>query len=58
MKVFENREEPFKKEDKTYYVRDDNNRSRLDNRRNDMRVRGYVRSDSYPKFFRTASKNK
>ena len=48
MKVVENREESFKKESKTYYVRDDNNRSRYDNWRNDLRSRGYVRLDSHP----------
>ena len=41
----------------TYYVRDENNRSRIDNWRNDMRAKRYVRYDAYPKFFRTASKN-
>ena len=44
MKVSENREEPFKKEDKTFYVRDDNNRARIDKCRNDLRAKGYVRS--------------
>ena len=57
MKVVQNIEEPFKKESKTYYIRDDNDRSRYDNWRNDLRTRGYVRSDSHPKFFRTTSKN-
>ena len=42
MKVSENREEPFKKEDKTFFVRDDNNRSRIDKSRNNMRAKGYV----------------
>ena len=57
IKVAENREEPFKKEGKTVYVKNENNRSKIDNWRNDMRARGYVRSDSYLKFFRTVSKN-
>ena len=57
MKDAENCQEPFKKVNKTFYVRNDDNRSRNDNWRNDLRSRGYVRSDSYPKFFRIASKN-
>ena len=40
MKVVENREEPFKKENNTYYVRHDNKKSRLDNWRNYMIARG------------------
>ena len=57
MKVVENKEEPFKKENRTYFVRDENNRSRYDDWRKDLSSRGYVRSDSYPNFFRTQSKN-
>ena len=39
MKVVDNREKPFKKENKTYYVRNnDDNGSRYDNWRNDLRV--------------------
>ena len=54
MKVVENREEPFKNENTTYYIRNtDNNRSRKDN----WKSKGFVRSDSHPRFFRTASKN-
>ena len=43
MKVIENRDEPFKKESKAYFVRDENNRSRYDDWRKDMRSKGYVR---------------
>ena len=57
MKVVENREELFKKESKTYFVRDENNRSRYNDWRRDLNARGYVRSDSHPNFFRTYSKN-
>ena len=58
MKVVENREEPFKKENTTYYIRNtEDNRSRMDNWRNDLKSKGFVRSDSNPRFFRTASKN-
>ena len=57
MKVVENHEEPDKEESKTYHVRNDDNRSRYDNWRNDLKTRGYVRLDSYPKFFKTASRN-
>ena len=63
MKVAKNREEPFKKkgstttyyqEDTTYYVwNTDDNRSRKDN----WKPKSYVRSDSRPGFFRTASRN-
>ena len=57
MKAAENCQEPFKKVNKTFYVRNDDNRSRNDNWRNDLRSRRYVGLDSYPKFFRTTSKN-
>ena len=54
MKVVENREEPFKNENTTYYVwNTDDNGSRKDN----WKSKGFVRSDSHPRFFRTASKN-
>ena len=54
IKVVENCEEPFKKENTTYYVRNnENNRSRMDN----WKSKGFVRSDSHPRFFRMASKN-
>ena len=63
MKVAENSAEPFKKkegtttdyqEDTNYYVwNTDDNRGRRDN----WKPKGYVRSDSHPRFFRTASKN-
>ena len=36
MKVVEHREEPFKKEGKTYYVRNGDNRTRLHNLRKSM----------------------
>ena len=57
IKVVEHYEELFKKEDKTYYVRNGDNRSRLDSWRNSTKANGYKRSTSFPKFFRTASKN-
>ena len=59
--IAENREEPFQKkesmthyqEDTTYYVWNTNdNRSRKDNWK-----KSFVRSDSRPGFFRTASRN-
>ena len=56
MKVAENREEPIKKEQKAFYVKDDN-RARLDKWRNDMRAKGFVRSESNPRYFRTASRS-
>ena len=58
MKVIENCEDLFKKESSMYYVRNDENRSKHDKWKNDLRSRGYVRSDSNPKFFRTALKNR
>ena len=56
MKVAENRKDSFK-ENKTFYVRNEINISRRDNWQNDMKAKGFLRSDSYPKFFKTASKN-
>ena len=64
MKVADNREEPFKKKEgtTTYYQEDtylkyvqntNGNRSRRDN----WQLKCYVRSDSCPGFFRTASRN-
>ena len=54
MKVIENQNEVFKKEDTTYYIQNtDDNRSRRDN----WKPKSYVRSDSLPGFFRTASRN-
>ena len=38
-------------------MRDENNRSRYGDWRRDLTSRGYVRSDSYPNFFTTQSKN-
>ena len=60
MKVAENREEPFKNGIETNYVGEDvyfvrngsDNRSRRDNWNRDR----YVRSDSKPGYFRTASR--
>lgn len=48
MKVSVNREEPFKKEEKKFYVKDDN-KARLDKWRNCMRAKGFVRFESNPK---------
>ena len=43
MKVAENREEPFKKENTTFYLQNtEDNRSRMDNWR---KSKGFVRSD-------------
>ena len=63
MKVAENREQLFKEkkgittnylDDDTYYVwNTDDDRSRRDN----WKPNSYVRSDSHPRFFKTASKN-
>ena len=54
MKVIENWNEVFKNDNTTYYVwNTDDNRSRRD----DKKTKGYVRSDSHPRFFRTASRN-
>ena len=57
MKVVENRDELFKKESKAYFIRGENNRSRYDDWRKDISSKGYVRSDSYPNFFRTQYKS-
>ena len=55
MKVAEDWEEPFKKENTTYYVWNTvDNRRRMDNSR---KSKGIVRSDSNPRFFRIAFKN-
>ena len=51
MKVVGNRDEPVKKESKGYSVRDQNNRSRYDDWRRDIRSKEYIRSDSHPDFF-------
>ena len=56
MKVAENREEPFKKEEKAFYVKNDN-RARIDKWRNDMQAKGFVRSESNPRYFRMASRS-
>ena len=54
MKVVENREELFGKDTTSYYVQNpDDNRSRKDR----WNTKKFVRSDSRPGFFRTASKN-
>ena len=58
LKVAENREEPFAKETKTYYTRTDDNRSRYDNWKKNIKSDGYRRSETNPKFFRTASRKK
>ena len=58
IKVIENCEEPFKQENTTYYVRNtEDNRSRMDNWRGDIKSKGSVRSYSNSRFFRMASKN-
>ena len=51
-KVIENIEEPFKKESKAYFVRNENNRGRYDDWIKIISSKGYVRLDSYPNFFR------
>ena len=56
LKVVDSRAEPFKQEDKTFYVKDDN-RARLDKWRNEMQAKGFVNSGSNPRLFRTASRN-
>ena len=54
MKLPDNFEELFKKENTTYYVRNtDDNRSRKDY----WKSNGFVRSDSHPRLFRMASNN-
>ena len=58
MKVVENREEPFKNENTTYYVwNTEDNRSGMDIWRNYLKSKGFVRSDSNPRFFRMALEN-
>ena len=56
MKVVENRQKHFKKEEKAFYVKDDN-RARIDKWRNDMQEKGFVRSESNPRYFRTVSRS-
>ena len=58
LKVAANREEPFPKETKTFYAQTEENRSRYNNWKNNLKNDGYKRSESNPKFFRTASKRK
>ena len=58
LKVVENREEPFGKDTKTYYTKTDDNRSRYNRWRNDLKTQGYKRSESNPRYFRTELKNK
>ena len=58
LKVAENREEPFMKETKTYYTRNEDSRSRYNNWKNSLKMDGYKRSESNPRYFRTASKKK
>ena len=54
IKVDENCEEPFTKENNNYYVQNtDDNRSRKDR----WNSKKFLRSDSRPGFFRTVSKN-
>ena len=61
LKVVDHREEPFapfaNRETATYYTRNDENRSHYDDWRKKIRSEGFRRSESNPKFFRTASKN-
>merc|ERR1711905_98223 len=62
LKIVDHREEPFapfaNRETATCYTRNDENRSRYDDWRKKIRSEGFRRSESNPKFFRTASKNK
>ena len=59
LKIAENREEPFAaKETKTYYTKNDDNRSHYDNWRKNIKSDGYRRSETNPKYFRTASRKK
>ena len=58
LKIAENREEPFAKETKTFYAKTEENRSRYNNWKNNLKSDGYRRSESNPKYFRTASKRK
>merc|ERR1712030_165465 len=57
LKIVDHRKEPFANRDTTHYVRDDD-RSRYDNWRNKIQSEGFRRSESNPKFFRTASKGR
>merc|ERR1711984_21943 len=61
LKIEDHREEPFapfaNRETETYYTRNDENRSRYDDWRMQIISEGFRRSESNPKFFRTASKN-
>merc|ERR1712030_240225 len=58
LKIVDHREEPFANRDTTtHYVRD-YDRSRYDNWRNKIQSEGFRRSESNPKFFRTASKGR
>merc|ERR1712237_283242 len=58
LKIVNHRDEPFANRDTTtHYVRDDD-RSRYDNWRNKIQSEGFRRSESNPKFFRTASKGR
>merc|ERR1712237_239710 len=59
LKIVENREEPFAgKETKMYYTGNDDNRSRYDNWKRNIKSDGYRRSETNPKYFRTASRRK
>ena len=58
LKVAENHEEPFMKETKTYYTRTEESRSCYNNWKNNLKSDGYKRSESNPRYFRTASKRK
>ena len=61
LKVAENREEPFAKETKTFYTKNEENRSRYDryeNWKNNLKSNGYKRSESNPRFFKTAYKGR
>ena len=53
LKVAENCEEPFQKENKTYYTRNEDTRSRYNSWRN--RSDSYKRSGSQPKYYRSDS---
>jgi len=58
LKIADHREEPFGNRDTTtHYVRNDD-RSRYDNWRNKIQSQGFRRSESNPKYFRTASKGR
>ena len=45
MKAEENHKNSFEKDSKTFYMWNDDSKSRYDNWINDLRSRGYVRSD-------------